>query len=410
MPESRKSTAKASASALVGDNVSTTPTLPAFSPAVSVIIPVHNEAGAITSVLDELDQILPGISSRYQVLIVDDGSTDGTPELLVGLTASRPNLAVLQLVRRVGKATAVQAGIDSIPAWADIVVMMDGDGQDDPHDLPAMFAPLIHNTADMVLGWRQERAESILRVFPSRVANKMLARATGVPIHDFGSPLKVMRADLAKTLQLRGDMHRFIPALGALSGARMVEYPVVQRKRESGHSKYGFGRTITVFLDMIGLYFILRYSDRPIRLFGAIALWFLIIGLAIMLYLGIDRIFFNVPVLSRPFFPVAIFLLLSSVIVVMNGLTAELLSQSIFRRDQPTRSYMAKGEWGGVVTGSPEHAAASAAQAEAKAPAAAKAPVTASKAPAVAAKAPAAAKTAAVVKPAAKRTATRSTK
>lgn len=363
MPENRKSPSKTTPPTKPGDVAGVVAGSSSFSPAVQVLIPTHNEVGAITGVLDELDQILPTISRRYELLIVDDGSTDGTPELLVGLTASRPNLRVIQLVRRVGKATAVQAGIDNIADWADLVVMMDGDGQDDPHDLPAMFSPLIHNTADMVLGWRQERAESILRVFPSRVANKMLARATGVPIHDFGSPLKVMRADLAKTLRLRGDMHRFIPALGALSGARMVEYPVVQRKRESGHSKYGFGRTVTVFLDMIGLYFILRYSDRPIRLFGSIGLWFLVIGLAILLYLGIDRIWFGVAVLSRPFFLISIFFLLSSVIVIMNGLTAELLSQSIFRRDQPTRSYMTRGEWGGVVADEPEATIVSAAPA-----------------------------------------------
>lgn len=229
---------------------------------------------------------------------------------------------------------------------------MDGDGQDDPHDLGEMFAPPLSGTADMVLGWRQHRAEKVWRVIPSRIANTMLASATRVPVHDFRSPLKAMRADLARSLQLRGDMHRFIPALGALSGAHMVEHSVVQRKRETGRSKYGFSRTGKVFLDMIGLYFILRYADRPIRLFGTIGLWFIGIGigigLAIMLYLEIDRIWFGVPVLSRPFFLISIFFPLSSIIVIMNGLTAELLSQSIFRRDRAARSYTARNQWGPI--------------------------------------------------------------
>jgi glycosyltransferase involved in cell wall biosynthesis len=328
------------------------PVQTAHVPSVFVVIPAHNEVGALPGVLDELSDILSRVSRRHLILVVDDGSTDGTPQLLRQLATEKPSIAALELVRRTGKSTAVQAGLDRIPDWADIVVLMDGDGQDDPNDLPMLIAPLVDGEADMSLGWRRKRAENLVRTVPSRVANKMLASATGVPIHDFNSGLKVLRADVARTLQLRGDMHRFIPALGALAGARIVEFPVIQRPRETGRSKYGLGRTGKVFLDMIGLYFILRFADRPIRLFGTIGVWFLVIGLVILAYLGIDRIFFNVPVLSRPFFLVSIFLLLCGVIVIMNGLTAELLAQSIFRRDKQTRGYTARSLWGEPLDGS----------------------------------------------------------
>jgi glycosyltransferase involved in cell wall biosynthesis len=315
-------------------------------PAVFVIIPVLNEVGAVRDVLIELNAILAPISSRRRILMVDDGSNDGTPELLREVGKELPSVETLELARRTGKSTAMQAGLDRIPDWADIVIQMDGDGQDDPHDIPAMITPVIAGEADMVTGWRQSRAENVLRTVPSKAANRMIAAATHVPIHDFGSPLKVMRADLARTLQLRGDMHRFIPALGALAGARLLEFPVTQRKRVTGRSKYGLSRTGKVFLDIIGLYFILNFADRPIRLFGTVGLWFLGIGLVILAYLGVDRIFFHVSVTSRPIFLISVFLMLVGIIVVMNGLVAELLSQSIFRRGATSRSYIAKGEWG----------------------------------------------------------------
>ena len=338
----RKTTAAATAAVPAAQPAAATPWLPA----VFVSIPVLNEVGAIKDVLVELDGILAPISSQRRILMVDDGSNDGTPELLRELSKELPSVVTLELARRTGKSTAMQAGMDRIPEWADVVIQMDGDGQDDPHDIPAMITPIIEGRADMVTGWRQSRAENLLRTIPSKAANKMIAAATKVPIHDFGSPLKVMRADLARTLQLRGDMHRFIPALGALAGARLLEQPVVQRKRETGRSKYGLGRTGKVFLDIIGLYFILNFADRPIRLFGTVGLWFLGIGIVLLAYLGIDRIFFDVSVTSRPFFLISVFFLLAGVIVIMNGLVAELLSQSIFRRGAHGRSYIAKGEWG----------------------------------------------------------------
>lgn len=315
-------------------------------PSIFVAIPVLNEVGAIKGVLIELVGILAPISARLRILVVDDGSSDGTPDLLRGLKKELPVLETLELVRRTGQSIATQAALDRIPDWADVVVQMDGDGQDDPNDIPAMLRPILEGTADMVTGWRQKRAESFLRTLASRTANKIIASATRVHIHDFGSPLKVMRADLARTLSLRGDMHRFVPALGSLAGARLQEYPVVQRKRESGRSKYGLGRTGKVILDIIGLYFILNFAERPIRLFGTVGIWFLIIGLGILAYLGIDRIFFNVSVTTRPIFLISVFFLLTAVIVIMNGLVAELLSQSIFRRGVTARSYIAKGEWG----------------------------------------------------------------
>lgn len=303
------------------------------------IIPVHDEVGSIAAVSAELEGVLATIASRFEILIVDDGSTDGTTSLLRGVSERSEHVTSLELVRRTGKATATQAGLDRIPDWADFVVLIDGDGQDDPGDLPTFLAPLLAGDSDMVIGWRQSRAENALRTVPSRVANRMLAAATGVRIHDFGSPLKLMRADVARGLQLRGDMHRFIPALGSLAGARVSEIPVMQRPRLAGRSKYGLGRTGKVFLDMIGLYFILRYADRPIRLFGTIGLWLFVIGAGLLIYLGIDKIVFGVALTPRPFFLISIFLLLSAVIVIMNGLTAELLSQSIGRRDYPTRAY-----------------------------------------------------------------------
>ncbi len=311
----------------------------AVKPTAIAIIPVHNEVGAITDVIAELTGVLVGLTSRFEILIVDDGSTDGSPNLLRQLAEAQANLSVLELVRRTGKSTAVQAGLDRIPKWADFVVLLDGDGQDDPTDLPKFFEPILAGDSDMVIGWRRSRAENAVRTVPSRVANRMLAGVTGMAIHDFGSPLKVMRADIAEGLHLRGDMHRFIPALGALAGARVSEVPVLQRRRTTGRSKYGLGRTGKVLLDMMGLYFIQRFADRPIRLFGTIGLWLGAAGAGLMIYLGIERIFFGQPMTTRPFFLISIFLLLSAVIVITNGLTAELLSQSLLRHESRARAY-----------------------------------------------------------------------
>ena len=316
-------------------------------PAVFVVIPAYNESGAIEKLASEICSKLRPISSRFAVLFVDDGSKDDSTTALKRAATSNSEVSGIRLARNSGQTTAIQAGLDHIPDWAEIVVTMDSDGQDDPAYLEALFAPLMSGDAEMAIGWRVERAEKNGRVWLSRAANRMLSRATKVDVHDFGSPMKAMDANLARSLELRGDMHRFIPAMAALNGASVVEVEVTQRKRETGVSKYGAGRVLKVFLDMFALAFALRFAQRPFRLFGIIGLTIWLLGAVLIGLMVFEKIAYGTPMLARPYFAISVTALLSGLIVMMNGLLADLLSRSIYRGTKATRSYFIRSSVNG---------------------------------------------------------------
>ena len=295
----------------------------ARTPAISVVIPVFDEVDAVAPLLAELGAVLDGLDGPSEIVAVDDGSTDGTFERLVGLCAGERRLRVVRLARNYGQTAALAAGFEQ--ARAPIIVSMDGDLQNDPHDIPALLAEL-GKGADVVNGWRHARRDPWLtRRLPSRLANGLISLVTGTSLHDYGCTLRAMRATFAKEMQLYGELHRFIPALAADLGARVTELPVNHRPRTIGRSKYGLSRTLAVVLDLVTVKFLSGYSTRPIQLFGLVGVVCAAAGLGLTGVLGFERIVLGVPLSGRPVVLLAILLAVVGVQFVSIGLLGEML-------------------------------------------------------------------------------------
>lgn len=237
---------------------------------VSLIIPIYNERENIPLLHQQITAALEGWKHAYEILCVDDGSTDGSAERLRELAARDPRVKLVRFRRNYGQSAAMQAGIDH--AAGDVLVTLDGDLQNDPADIPLLVARL-EEGYDLVHGWRQHRQDAWLtRTFPSRIANWIISRTTGFPIHDLGCTLKAIRRDIAADLELYGEMHRFIPILAHWKGARCLEVVTRHHPRRFGRTKYGLSRTFRVLLDLLTVQFLLYYSASPMKLFGMIGL------------------------------------------------------------------------------------------------------------------------------------------
>jgi glycosyltransferase involved in cell wall biosynthesis len=252
---------------------------------LSVVLPVYNEEDPLPSVISELSEVLGSMGCTYEIVAVDDGSTDNTVPLLRELQAQEHNLRIIQFRRNFGQTPAFQAGFDH--ARGDVIVTMDADGQQDPADIPALLATLEEGDYDLVNGWRQDRKEPLTRKMLSFFGNRVIANTSAIDIHDRGCSLKAFRCDLAKQMKLYGELHRFLPELANLVGARIGEVPVNDRPRKAGKSKYGaFSRAPRVLLDLFTISFLLTYSHRPMQLFGRAGLLSGGAGTLILLYLG----------------------------------------------------------------------------------------------------------------------------
>ena len=237
---------------------------------LSIVIPVYNEEENIEPLVSELTTVLSRLQQTYEIVIVDDGSKDGTFAKLRVLLAQRPELTIMRLKRNFGQTAAVAAGLAH--ASGEIVILMDGDAQNDPADIPAMLAKLAEGN-DLVAGWRFNRQDPFInRRLPSMIANCLISWATQVKLHDYGCTLKVMRRTVAKDLRLYGEMHRFIPALAYERGAQIAELKVNHRPRLRGQTKYGISRTLRVILDLLTVKFLNTYSTRPAHVFGPIGI------------------------------------------------------------------------------------------------------------------------------------------
>jgi glycosyltransferase involved in cell wall biosynthesis len=237
---------------------------------LSVIIPVYNEVGSIGPLLEDVERTLDGIPRASEIIVVDDGSSDGTDQRLEAHRQNSPYLRVLRLQRNFGQTAAMAAGFHA--ARGDVLVTMDGDGQNDPTDIPALLAHLDEGY-DIVSGWRKNRQDNVLsRIVPSMAANWLLAEISGVKLHDFGCTLKAYRAGFIRKLHLYSDMHRFIPGLAAAVGARVGERVVNHHPRRLGVSKYGIGRTWKLLTDMVVLRLLVRFSGQPLHYFGLLSI------------------------------------------------------------------------------------------------------------------------------------------
>src|SRR6185369_7168888 len=265
---------------------------------LSVVVPIHNEVDNIDALHAELDAVLGTGELSYELIFVDDGSSDSSFARLTALRERDPHVAVVKLSRNFGQTAALAAGLAH--SSGEDVVLIDGDRQNDPADIPRLLEKR-REGYDLVAGWRIERQDPWLsRRVPSRLANGLIGAITGVRLHDYGCTLKAIRGDLARSLRLYGEMHRFIPALVDDLGGRVAELPVHHRPRVAGRSKYGLSRTIRVVLDLVTVKFLALYSTRPIHIFGVAGLLATAAGLLITAWLGFERLLLGTPIAGRP--------------------------------------------------------------------------------------------------------------
>ncbi len=298
-------------------------------PAVSVVIPAHNEEENLLPLFDRLVATLDSLGRDYEIVVVDDASTDGSVELLRHLAANDSRLKAVCLRRNSGQTAALAAGFEA--ASGEVVVAMDGDLQHAPEDIPMLLAKLDEGF-DLVNGWRENRTDGLLtRRLPSRVANWMIRRLSGVALRDFGGTFKAYRSELLRQLRLYGDLHRFIPVLAALHGARIAEVPIRNFHRAAGRSHYGLGRTVRVLFDLITVSFLARYLTRPMHLFGSIGLGCGGAGCSVLGYLVVRKAQgVHIMIEHGPLLIAGSVLVLTGLQLLCTGLIGEVLMRTYF--------------------------------------------------------------------------------
>lgn len=298
------------------------------TPHISVIIPIYNEAPNIRSLLDDVFQVMRAYGRTFEVIVADDGSIDGSVEILRDLKKRMPELKAAVFRRNFGQSAAMTAGFDH--AKGEIIVSLDGDGQNDPRDIPVLISRL-EEGFDLINGWRKERKDPFFsRRLPSTVANWIIGRATGVRLHDYGCSLKAYRKEIAKNLLLYGELHRFIPVLSALYGAKIGEVEVRHHERKGGKSKYGIGRTYRVILDLLLMLFFQKFATRPLQFFGLSGGVLFAAGFFIELYLTLVKIFYGEDIGARPLLLLGVLLIISGIMFGGIGLLAELVMRTYF--------------------------------------------------------------------------------
>jgi len=313
---------------------------------LSIVLPVYNEAGSLPSLISELTAALGQLGRSYEIVAVDDGSSDDSVAVLRRLQEQEPRLRIVQFRRNFGQTAAFAAGFDY--AQGAVIITMDADGQNDPADIPRLLEVMDAGDYDLVNGWRQNRKEPFLtRKLPSLVANWLIASASDVRLHDRGCSLKALRRDLVKQMHLYGELHRFIPEIASQVGARVAEVPVNDRPRGVGQSKYGaLSRTPRVILDLLTISFLLSFSNRPMQLFGSVGLISSALGGLVILYLGGAKIVNGLlygqeayrafRVGSNPWTMLAVLLVVVGVQFLMMGLLGEILTRTYHEvQDKP---------------------------------------------------------------------------
>ncbi|MGE3956245.1 MAG: glycosyltransferase family 2 protein [Vicinamibacterales bacterium] len=303
---------------------------------LSVVIPVKNEAPGLEDLHREVTGVLEPWGRSYEVIVVDDGSTDQSFEVLSRIQAADPRWRIIRFRRNFGQTAAFSAGFAH--ARGRFIATSDGDLQNDPKDIPAMVARLESEDLDIVCGWRRNRQDALVsRLLPSMVANRLISWATGVRLHDYGCSLKIFRSEVVKPLKLYGEMHRFIPAIASEQGVRIAEVVVNHRARRHGSSKYGISRTIRVVLDLLTVKFLLSYSTRPVQIFGLIGLTMLTPGAVILAYLTYAKLGLGEAIGNRPLLLLGILLVFTGVQLLTLGLLAELQARTYHEsQDKPT--------------------------------------------------------------------------
>ena len=313
---------------------------------LSIIIPLYNEQENVDALVKRVHEGLAGCAMQWELICVDDGSRDATwTRLLAAVEHFGLHVKPLRLSRNFGQTAAMQAGIDV--ARGEFIATLDGDLQNDPADIPRMIKELIERDLDLLQGWRKARKDAlVLRKIPSRIANKLIAKVTGVALNDYGCSLKVYRAAMIKKIRLFGEMHRFIPVWAATvtSPSRIGETVVGHQARVAGESKYGISRTFRVLLDLLAMYFFLRYRARPGHFFGSIGLALGAIGSFIMMYLMVVKFGMGESIGERPLLLVGILCLIASAQFLTTGVLSELLARTFFESSGRPAYSLADGD------------------------------------------------------------------
>ncbi len=311
-------------------SVPTLPLSPAAAVDVSFIIPVYNEVENVDALVREVMATGMKLGNRtFEIVIVDDGSKDGTVQALRHLSDEFTELRVICLKRNFGQTAATSAGFQY--ASGKYFVTLDGDLQNDPAQVPEIVDMLEAENLDIVCGWRKHRQDSaITRKLPSMLANRLIGATTGVKIHDYGCSLKVYRAEVARDVPLYGELHRFIPALASIDGAIIKEVPVNHRPRLAGESKYGLSRTFKVILDLLTVVFLKRFITRPLHMFGRVGFTFFAGGTVILLYLMVDKLLFHEDIGARPLLMLGILMFMTGIQLISTGLIAEIQARTYF--------------------------------------------------------------------------------
>ncbi|MBD2092756.1 glycosyltransferase family 2 protein [Microcoleus sp. FACHB-1515] len=291
-------------------------------PVISIVVPIYNEVESLMHLINAIASTMQDYRISYELICVDDGSTDGSTDLLKQLVRDRFDLRAVLLRRNYGQTAAMAAGFHHAKGRA--IVTLDGDLQNDPADIPRLLAKL-EEGYDLVSGWRKERQDAaVTRLLPSRIANWLIGHVTGVKLHDYGCSLKAYRAELVADMNLYGELHRFLPALAYIEGARIAELPVLHHARRFGKSKYGLGRTIRVLMDLFTIFAIKKFLTRPMHGFGVIGLGSIVLGTSIGLYLTFIRLVLGQSIGDRPLLILAVVLFLAGIQLFSFGLLAEL--------------------------------------------------------------------------------------
>jgi glycosyltransferase involved in cell wall biosynthesis len=321
------------------------------SAALSLVVPFYNEEDNVEPLVERIHAALADYPQRWELILVNDGSADATGARMVAARARwGRHVRVVDLQRNFGQTAALQAGIDY--SRGDVIALMDGDLQNDPLDIPDMVARLIDEDLDLVTGWRKSRKDSLSRRIPSRIANRLIRDITQVELHDYGCSLKVFRAHILRGVRLYGEMHRFIPAWLATrtSAARIREHVVRHHARVAGRSKYGLSRAWRVIIDLLAVYFFMRFRARPGHFFGAIGLFFGAIGAAVLAYLIGVKLLYGEDIGDRPLLLGGIMCVVLSVQLLTTGVLSEMMSRTYFE-SADNKSYLVRNEGQAVAAG-----------------------------------------------------------
>ncbi|MDL5511877.1 glycosyltransferase family 2 protein [Arenibacter sp. M-2] len=298
---------------------------------ISIIIPLLNEEESLTELHDWIVRVMQSNHFLYEILFIDDGSTDTSWDIITQLGRSNPNVKGIRFLRNFGKSQALHAGFKA--AQGDVVITMDADLQDNPEEIPELYQMIVEGGFDLISGWKKKRFDSIIsKNLPSKLFNWAARKTSGVRLHDFNCGLKAYRKEVVKTIEVSGEMHRYIPVLAKSAGFNKIDEKVVQHQaRKYGKTKFGMDRFINGFLDLITIWFVSKFGKRPMHLFGALGVLMFTIGFGFALYLGMDKLFINPLgrlITERPQFYIALVAMIIGTQLFLAGFLGEIMVRS----------------------------------------------------------------------------------